>query len=115
MDNPESSFPTHYYTFYKWGKVGEKGEWVLRGYFNKKRAIEIYNEKAEEKKKELAKRNIKLEDAIKPNPKPDETQSVPEETITEEKPKEPSMEEEKQEQSASQSKLKLDQSTIVAG
>ena len=55
LDNPTSTFPTHYFAFYRWGKVGKPGEWVLRGFFNKGKAIEIYNEKLNEKKKEIEK------------------------------------------------------------
>ncbi len=42
-------------TYYRWGKTGEKGEWVLRGYFNKKKALEIYNDKVREKKQDIEK------------------------------------------------------------
>jgi len=35
----------------RWGKIGEKGEWTLRGFFNKNRACQIYDEKIAEKMK----------------------------------------------------------------
>jgi hypothetical protein len=46
-----------YLTYYRWGKTGEKGEWVLRGNFIKKKALEIYNDKVREKQQDIAKIN----------------------------------------------------------
>lgn len=41
-----------FYVFFKYGRVGLPGEWVLRGGFNEEEAIKVYRAKQEEKKQQ---------------------------------------------------------------
>ena len=40
---------TKFYVFYRWGRVGLGGEWLLRGVFTEEKAIEAYRAKQKEK------------------------------------------------------------------
>lgn len=41
--------PSKFYVYYKWGRVGLAGDWMLRGTFNEEKAIEAYRAKQKEK------------------------------------------------------------------
>lgn len=42
--------PSKFYVFYRYGRVGLPGEWVLRGVFTEEQAVAAFRAKQEEKK-----------------------------------------------------------------